>query len=272
LITGEEDWQKLPPASASIATAKLIFRVDSFDPMTRIRRGRLYYWHVSALQQEWHNTPHPGAPMPELNLRPNGTTPMRLHTFYPKLDLADQWAKSRGMLIALGTRNAATVWRIISVENGYLGEDIVTLRARSSFGALPELDSSKVSVEAMGPVSTYLDKVVDASFRAGPESLVDMCRAAVTVVLSHWLAQQGEPTDKLFALDVGDLLAKVERRYPGENEMSALKASVRLLQRFHSRGKPNEQVRYNTRPPTEDDAELVLQALGFIVREIGWAR
>ncbi len=49
-------------------------------------------------------------------------------------------------------------------------------------------------------------------------------------------------------------------------------SAIRLLQRFHSRGKPNEQKRYDTRPPTEEDAQLVLNALGFLLREVGWAR
>jgi hypothetical protein len=35
--------------------------------------------------------------------------------------------------------------------------------------------------------------------------------------------------------------------------------------------KPNEQERYGLRPPMEADAELALNSVGFLIRELGWA-
>ena len=75
-------------------------------------------------------------------------------------------------------------------------------------------------------------------------------------------------------LDLGDLLKAFEKQQGNGNTQppSAAGSAIRLLQRFHSRGKPNEQKRYNTRPPTEEDAQFALNALGFLLRELGWAR
>jgi len=105
-------------------------------------------------------------------------------------------------------------------------------------------------------------------------SLVDLCRAAATVVLAHWLESTGDAPDKVHYLDLGALLKAFEKQQGNTdtNSPSAAGSAIRLLQRFHSRGKPNEQKRYNTRPPTEEDAQLVLGALGFLLREVGWGR
>ena len=82
------------------------------------------------------------------------------------------------------------------------------------------------------------------------------------------------PSDQVHYLDLGALLKAFEEQQGNTdtNSPSAAGSAIRLLQRFHSRGKPNEQKRYNTRPPTEEDAQLVLGALGFLLREVGWGR
>lgn len=40
----------------------------------------------------------------------------------------------------------------------------------------------------------------------------------------------------------------------------------------NSRGKGNEQYRLGLTAPVEEDAQLAIEALGFTLREIGWAR
>lgn len=50
LMASEADWETLP-SSPHHDNAKLIFREDSFDPVTRVRRGHLYEWRDGALQQ-----------------------------------------------------------------------------------------------------------------------------------------------------------------------------------------------------------------------------
>ena len=55
------------------------------------------------------------------------------------------------------------------------------------------------------------------------------------------------------------------------NKIAARNAAevIRLL---HPRGKANEQETKGLRIPVEEDAELAIHALGFILREIDWAK
>jgi len=45
---------------------------------------------------------------------------------------------------------------------------------------------------------------------------------------------------------------------------------ARLIAKLHSRGKDNERAKYKTRTPDEEDADLAVQSLGFVLREFGW--
>jgi hypothetical protein len=45
-----------------------------------------------------------------------------------------------------------------------------------------------------------------------------------------------------------------------------------MIARLHSRGKANEQETKGYRLPQEEDAEASVHAIGFILREFGWAR
>lgn len=271
VIKGDTDWDKLP-SSCFLDDAKLIFREDSFDPVTRVRRGRLYQWQEGSLKETWHFPPHPAEPTDRHSMTNEGLLHRTLYTYRPVHNFASRFDGLTRLQLVLGTKSAPTVWSIVSVETIASGEDLITLRSRSSYGALPELIEDSIPDVAKQEVLCSLEKVADAAFRSGPVSLIDLCRAAVTVILAYWLSSTGEVPDNVAHLDVGELLKLIEKRYNNPNEHDALKSAIRLLQRCHSRGKPNEQKRYNTRPLTEEDAQLVLQALGFILRDVGWAR
>lgn len=273
LITGDTDWEKLP-SSPHLDKAKLIFREDSFDPVTRIRRGRLYEWGDGSLQQTWYFTRHPAEPMDRDHMTTDGRLNRTLWTYRPAQRFSSLFPNILRAQLVLGTHSAPTVWQVVSVETVASGEELLTLRARSSFGALPELIEEHIPEGAKTEVLATLAHVADGAFRSSPVSLVDLCRAAATVVLAHWIESTGDAPDKLHYLDLGALLKAFEKQQGNTdtNSPSAAGSAIRLLQRFHSRGKPNEQKRYNTRPPTEEDAQLVLSALGFLLREVGWAR
>ncbi|MBU3996233.1 MAG: hypothetical protein KKI03_01645 [Gammaproteobacteria bacterium] len=46
---------------------------------------------------------------------------------------------------------------------------------------------------------------------------------------------------------------------------------AQVVARLHVRGKGNEQHARSLRIPVEEDAELAIQALGFVIRDIDWA-
>lgn len=273
LIASEADWETLP-SSPRLEYAKLIFREDSFDPVTRVRRGRLYQWRDGALQQTWYFQPHPAEPVDRNSMTKDGHLSRMLCTYRPAQIFSSMRPNILRAQFVLGTKSAPTVWRIVSVETVASGEELITLRARSSLGVLPELVEDQIPDEARTEVLASLGHVADAAFRSSPVSLIDLCRAAATVILAYFLESTGGAPDNVHHLDLGPLLNAFDKQQGNADgrSPSAAGSAVRLLQRFHSRGKPNEQKRYNIRPPTEEDAQLVLSALGFLLREMGWAR
>ncbi len=52
----------------------------------------------------------------------------------------------------------------------------------------------------------------------------------------------------------------------------AVTDAVNIIRILHARAKPNEQHRRGLRPITEDDAELAVRAMGFVIREFGWTK
>jgi hypothetical protein len=256
LIADADSITRLPPGS-DLLHADMVFREDSFDPVTRIRRGRLYKTPGSQPQQ-WRVTPHSFLPS-------QGPSSVWLHGFDSNF-IASIRASLSGGLIALGTRDAYTLWRVVDVERIVTGEDLLTLRARASLGLLPELNAAAVPSDARGKVEEALAKLSEAAHRAGPESIVDRARDVAQWVIGSWLgAQSGD--SKLRLVDLWEVAGKVS-----ETESAVVRNVGRSLARLHARNKPNVQEGKSTRPVTEDDAEYALAAVGMLLREVGWAK
>jgi hypothetical protein len=165
-------------------------------------------------------------------------------------------------LIALGTQDAFTLWRVVDVERVVTGEDLVTLRARSALGTLPELSETAVPPEDRAMVSDVLERLARAAYTADAASVAHLARDAAACCLGAWLAERkGDP--KIKEKDLGELAKLLE------DEQN--KSMVQLLARLHSRAKPNEQARYGTRNVHQGDAEFAVSAVGMLLRELGWA-
>ena len=247
------------PVSSDLMGAKLVFREDSFDPVTRIRRGRLYF-NPGNQPVNWRAHPHSFLPF-------QGVTDKPLVTF-------QRWAASKellvsGALVALGTADAFTLWRVVGVERISTGDDLVTLRARTSLGLLPELDLQLVPERERRRVTNFLEKVVEAAYRAGPESVIDRCRDAAQVIISVWASHKFEE-DFPANDDLSPLLDNIEKKSLKRDVPAVLLNAGRIIARLHAR-KPNEQVKRGVRMNVEEDAEVAVGNLGLIMRELGWA-
>jgi hypothetical protein len=257
VIYEESNFQNIP-AGADLFHADTVFREDSFDPVTRIRRGRLY--KTPGIQpQEWRVIPN------AMFQGVAGQIQMRLHGFDSNL-ISSERDTFRNALIALGSADAYTLWRVVSVERIITGEDLLTLRARSSLGIVPEINESTIPLDAVSKVKETLTRLSDAAYRAGPESIVDRAKDAAQWCVAVWLAdRKGDPKFRTF--DLG----KIANALDGE-ERSVIQNVGRALARLHARGKPNVQEEKGSRPVTEDDAEFALASVGILLREIGWSR
>ncbi|NJM44013.1 MAG: hypothetical protein HC858_08630 [Brachymonas sp.] len=84
--------------------------------------------------------------------------------------------------------------------------------------------------------------------------------------MATWQAdQKGDPA--LLNVDLGHWPKRLQ-----EQDLNLLAGIAGAIARLHSRAKPNEQHKHQSRPVVEDDAEFALASVGMLLREIGWAR
>ncbi len=266
LIKNTEDWRSLP-SSFDQSSLGWIFREDSFDAVTRTRRGRLYFHPGGSQPISTSVTPHPYEDPFGRSAGQGGLARKMLHTYLACTPLLQEPNQGQGSLLVLGTAQAASSWRVVQTEHLASRCVMVTLKALSAFGILPEIDMTKVSLEHQTPVRQAFDRAVDSAFRETPISVVDHCKNAIAVILARWLVQQGHESS-LLAKDVGE----VAKAALGEtHKMFAVGNLALVVGRLHARGKGNEQHAREARLPIEEDAQLALEALGFVIRDIGWA-
>jgi hypothetical protein len=147
---------------------------------------------------------------------------------------------------------------------------MITLRARSALGVLPDIQPDRVPEIGRDKVMQTIDKVVESVYRAGPESVIDRCRDAAQASLGVWMADKFNE-DGMRCIDLGAQTKSLEKRN-GEDIPVIIIAVCKALARLHARCKPNEQFRREGRLPEEGDAESAVAMLGLFLRELGWAR
>lgn len=266
LIENEADWNALPAPHPNFQPV-WIFREDSFDAVSRTRRGRLYYPMQGQQPMRQYVTPHPYE-FPSHQAALTGQQAQELFTYQSCVELFSKPRQGQGMTLALGASGAISAWRIIQSELIASHDVLVTLKALSAYGVLPDLDLSKVPAEHQSMVKQYIDKALDAAFRESPGSVVDQCRNAMTVVLARFLVTEGQD-EKLLSKDLGEI---ADALLPKPLELTACHHLAKAVARLHARNKGNERHARGSRSISEEDAQLALEALGFTLREIGWAR
>lgn len=255
------------PKSSDLGFAKLIFREDAFDPVTRIRRGR-FYVNPGTQPQQWYVQTHPAFKEEAGQRDRQGNLIKQLYGFQRWSAFTELQPGKTSQLVALGTADAFTLWKVISIERIVTGEDMVTMRARSVMGVLPEIQSDSFPAVGRDKVMQTIDKVVEAAYRAGPKSVIDRCRDAAQASLGVWMADKfGD--DAMRHRDLGQLIKVLEK--PSDQDSPVIVVAVgKAIARLHARCKPNEQIRREGRVPEEDDAESAIAMIGLLFREIGW--
>jgi hypothetical protein len=266
LIEFRDDWSCLPSGLAQ-SPMSWVFREDTFDAVTRTRRGRLYQPAEFAQPYNHRVVPHPYEDPFGRAEGPGGRTSKSLYVYAACASLLSKARRGMGSTLAFGTPQAVSAWRIIQTEVLASGCVMVTLKSLSAFGILPDVDTAKVPEEFRAPIVQAVDRVLNSAFRETPISVIDHGRNAMTVLLSRWLVTEGHHRS-ILGDDLGKVAAAIARP-PFEKGCVSLLAQV--LARLHVRGKGNEAHTKGLRDPVEEDAELALHALGFALRDIGWA-
>ncbi|RJF91758.1 hypothetical protein [Noviherbaspirillum saxi] len=269
VITGPLDFAKVP-LSFDSSPWGLMFREDSYDPVSRIRRGRLFEKHGNSGWEPVTVDPHPAIGSDQ-HFAQKGQFRLSkdLSVFIEFTALLQQPNRGEGLSLAIGDQSAYSLWRILQTEVTAGKDVLVTLRAESAFGILPELDESRILPDSLSAVQTALSRVLDAAYKELPTSVVDQCRNAATVIVSRWMRQEtnGNTQDEK---DLGEWIKTVKAHF--SKRPMALISALEVIRILHPRGKDNEAARLRLRPLSDTDAELAVHAIGFILREVGWTR
>jgi hypothetical protein len=242
-------------------TMPTLFREDSFDPTTRIRRGRFYCWDKIRQYpcERVHHFPY---------AQPVGGQPASYDmSIYCSLQPTRAESTSMTPLIFLGDASYKTAWHVIGAERLFNSETLFTLKSANTLGTLPDLDEGALPTERRKQIREGFEKVADAAYKYMPVPIVDVCREFARIILAAWLPTDGrEPKG-----DLGDLIKVVP------NEYVCIKSAAGIINRLHSRGKSSAQEHQaekgrDIRYVFDEDGELSVSLVGFLLREFGWAR
>ncbi len=144
-----------PEFEYNLESAGMVFREDSFDPVTRIRRGRFYKSSGGLRPSQQYALPHPiyrnrGSPI--------ATEDGRVERWLFMFDQLQ--CTPRQEMVAVGS--SESLWRVLGAERITTGEYLVTLKARHALGVLPELNPDAVpDVGRTKAIETY-EKLIDS--------------------------------------------------------------------------------------------------------------
>lgn len=243
-----------------------VFREESFDPVTRVRRGRLYEPYPHAQPETCLTRGHPAHQF--ANHRPGDSLSKTLFHYWPCQTILNKPRAGSGLSLALGQSDSWSMWRIVQVERVVGGDVLVTLKALAAFGVLPDLRVDAIEEKHRDPIQRAVDRVLDSAFRESAISVIDQCRNAAAVLLARWLACRD--TDySVLRLDLGALVKRIQEE---PHRRVAAASAAEMIRLLHPRGKANEQEAKGYRLAQEEDAEASVHAVGFIMRELNWAR
>jgi len=240
------------------------FREDFFDPVSRIRRGRFY--QATGNVNNWQVLQTPSISISGTH-NTNGLIGVSLRGYKVyKLSTSTDGSQD---LVVLGSSGSFSTWSIVAIEMISTGEELVTLKARQSLGALPDVYWAKLPAKHRHKVQEALEKLSDDYRRAVPESVIDRAREAATAILSAYLQNKG--IDTASGKDLGVLVKKLTGD-AGLHEQRIVACAAEIAQRLHSRGKHAEKEKDDKlRPIREQDAELAVQCVGVMLCDLRWA-
>ncbi len=267
------DWKR-DVGFVRLEDAPMLFREDSFDPVARVRRGRLYIRRTDMNPAPWRVQRHPAyATSGQSNLSgqnvyvgadARGFIQTRLMTFQSWTASADLFSKRRDAVLVLGSGDRAAIHPVLDVERLATGEELITVRTRPSLSGLPELIVALLPEQHVAHVIEQYEKAANSAFRDDAESVIDRCREAATAALN---AERLNSSDVQKAADLAVL-----GKFFVDQGKEVLGNAALILARLHARGKSAEQIKRGTLPPCDADAESAVTLLGLIYRELRWTR
>ena len=258
------DIPALAPFHDGLATE--LFREDDFDPVTKLRRGRVFMLEGHQ-PQEWrvHDPLLPNLPTGPWQ---GGVAQVAKISTYQRAHLPQLIKLNARELptIIMGWEPHLTFWKIVSIEANLVGTPVLSLRAKHSLGDTPEIIEDKVPIEILKPLTEAMDKVEASVNRLSPAEVIDRCRDALSIIFGHKSGDRSR--------DLSDAIkGYLHKEYPNKNMVGDLRSYCgSVVTRLHAQAKPNVQHEKGLRPPADSDADLALNCLKTVLIEFGWAR
>lgn len=264
-IVDESSDDLSPVNNNNLQKLPFIFIDEGYDPVSRVRKGRIYEKNESQLS-EWWVQPHPATPADIKHKNEDGVLNKSLATFrefnfQPVLNQLDISIP----LIVLGSNTQFTIWSVIDVETSISGETILFLKARKTIGVLPKINYSAIDEKYHSQIKDKLARLADDIYKAGPDSIIDRSREAASAILNTWLLEN-DYIEK--HKDLGQLVLTLRDR--AKKHVVANCADT--LAKFHSRTKHSEQEKLSVRHLNEIDAEYAIQTVVVLLHECGYVR
>jgi len=248
-VDGPGDWGKVP-YGGDLPDAACLFREDYFDPVTRGRRRRFYDFAEirSRPEASWVHK-HPELPEEVGDCNHAGLFAQAVADLH-----ADAWGCTAARLSPGSGRRPGreaggdSLWTLASVERSGDDAGVVSLRARLNFGYLPALRPDALPAAARERVTAAVGRVVDAAHPRSGLALVDLCRPSTL--------REKDLGEVVSALPVQSCIAR---------------GAADIIPLLHRRGKSTSRCGLES-GVCQTDGAFALEAFGFLLRDIGWAR
>ena len=236
---------------------KFLLREYSFDPHARLKRGVVYLqqdavpamWRVQdPFRIDTRNAAGGDKGRYETKIAGYQAHPLGL--------LQGKVGTSACPKIFIGTHEFFTSWTIASVEGAVGNGTLLSLRSAGNFGILPDLVPGNIPEAIRASLVKSVDSIVAARAAIDPNSTIDRCREALTIIFGDLCEDR--------AKDLG----KAVNAYKVKNRLTAddvLCLAASLVGKLHARAKPSEEERLGTRSVTESDAQTAVHLVGLVL-------
>ena len=242
----------------------IVFIEDYFNSAARIRRGRVY---IPGIQNSWYKgmiSPLPPIFRAQSTANQN-VNQVKVQVSYMSLNSS---VMPTGTEVLLGRKGSQSSWSVVLAEQDLSSGLVLTLKAKTFFGVLPDVDASALPDNNRQDILYALDAVVETASTQAPQAAVEASKNAVyELVLAKYPQSITRVADEL------GVMAKWLCNNVDEhgNKMQSRGTAVDIVNKLHSRGKANAAKARNTRPLSLEDANLAVSAVAFLLQDFGWA-
>lgn len=243
---------QLPPTS--IHDTKLVFVEQSFEPISRIKRGKFYLIADDTqpcILCEYDGT---GAAykVPQDRCFTREAEAYKFKSYEPTRDF-----DIRKTFVFFGNFRIQSKWKILAVDPIVTNEEVYVLQEVNGIGVRPILNEMVIPVKYFEEIESGYNKLL-SEIHTLPESVIDHCRGVATSLLAARL--------NLPKRDLGKLLSKADKKH------QVVMNCASIINRFHPRRKPNEKERHGLQALTSADADFAVQCIFQIIKELKWSK